>query len=110
MEIRKDTHDGRACLTLSGRFDFHAHRDFRRASEGILQDPDVKALDIDFSRVDYLDSSALGMLLLLREKAEACGKQVVLSGVQGTVKQVLEIANFGKLFTLNELPASAPLP
>ena len=40
------------------------------------------------------------MLLLLREKAEGAGKNVVLTGLQGTVKQVLEIANFGKLFSI----------
>lgn len=108
MEIRKDTFDGRARLALAGRFDFNAHRDFRQASESVLQDPSLRELDIDFSRVDYLDSSALGMLLLLREKAEAQGKRIVLSGVQGTVKQVLVIANFGKLFTLNELGAGVP--
>lgn len=106
MEIRKDIHQGRARLALAGRFDFNAHRDFRLASESVLQDPAMRELDIDFSRVDYLDSSALGMLLLLREKAEAVGKHIVLSGVQGTVKQVLAIANFGKLFTLNEQAAS----
>jgi HptB-dependent secretion and biofilm anti anti-sigma factor len=55
---------------------------------------------VDFGRVDYLDSSALGMLLLLREKAEAAGKKVSLANLSGTVKQVLEIANFGKLFTI----------
>jgi anti-anti-sigma regulatory factor len=40
------------------------------------------------------------MLLLLREKAESSGKQVTLSGLAGTVKQVLDIANFGKLFAI----------
>ncbi len=102
MEIEQHVIYDRARLTLAGRFDFNAHRDFRQASESVLQAPAVKELDIDFSRVDYLDSSALGMLLLLREKAEGQGKRIVLSGVQGTVKQVLEIANFGKLFTLRD--------
>jgi anti-anti-sigma regulatory factor len=41
------------------------------------------------------------MLLLLREKAEANGKRVRLAGLAGSVKQVLEIANFGKLFSID---------
>jgi len=60
----------------------------------------VREIVIDFGEVDYLDSSALGMLLLLREKADGASKRVVLAGLQGTVKQVLEIANFGKLFSI----------
>ena len=34
-------------------------------------------LEIDLAAVDYLDSSALGMLLMLREKAQAADKTVV---------------------------------
>jgi len=50
--------------------------------------------------VEYLDSSALGMLLLVRERAEAVGKPVVLSHPNPTVAQILDIANFRKLFTI----------
>ncbi len=60
----------------------------------------MREIAINFKQVDYLDSSALGMLLLLREKSEAAGKSVSLIGLQGMVKQVLEIANFGKLFSI----------
>lgn len=90
----------RAILKLNGRFDFNTHRDFRAAYEPMLGDPDVKSLSVDFSGVDYLDSSALGMLLMLRDKMGGVNKDVSLVGVQGNVKQVLDIANFGKLFRI----------
>lgn len=102
MEIRTAVDREYARISLAGRFDFHAHREFRQFSDSVLAEPAVKELDIDFARVDYLDSSALGMLLLLRDKAEGNGKRVVLSGLQGMVKQVLDIANFGKLFVLRD--------
>ena len=101
MRINSLVHqDGRAVLTLEGRFDFNSHRDFRDACDELLIRPGLKGIDVDFTRVDYLDSSALGMLLLLREKADTQGKQVALAGLQGTVKEVLDIANFDKLFTI----------
>ena len=50
--------------------------------------------------VDYLDSSGLGMLLMLREKAQAANKTVSLRNCRGAVRQVLDIANFAKLFTI----------
>lgn len=102
MDIHIDSLDGGARLLLAGRFDFNSHREFRQVTERVLQDPALRELIIDFSRVDYIDSSALGMLLLLREKAEDKGKSIVLSGAQGMVRQVLSIANFGKLFTIRE--------
>ena len=44
--------------------------------------------------------AALGMLLMLRDKAKASGRAVTLANCRGAVKQVLDIANFGKLFAI----------
>ena len=96
------TKDGnKAILALAGRFDFNAHRDFRTAYDPLVADAGVSAVHVDFSNVDYLDSSALGMLLMLRDKMGGVGKEVALRGVKGNVKQVLDIANFGKLFQIS---------
>lgn len=100
MIIQQNKTENTARLALEGRFDFHSHRDFRAAYENALASQDVRNIVIDFTKVDYLDSSALGMLLLLREKAESSGKKVRLANLAGSVKQVLEIANFGKLFEI----------
>jgi HptB-dependent secretion and biofilm anti anti-sigma factor len=89
-----------AKIKLSGRFDFNAHREFRAAYEPLVADAAVRAVTVDFSAVDYLDSSALGMLLMLRDKLGGVNKDVELAGVRGNVKQVLDIANFGKLFKI----------
>lgn len=96
--ITKDA--AKATIKLNGRFDFNTHRDFRTAYESLITDADVKAVTVDFAGVDYLDSSALGMLLMLRDKMSGVNKDVSLTGVQGNVKQVLDIANFGKLFRI----------
>lgn len=58
-------------------------------------------MELDLSGVDYLDSSALGMLILLRERAHSTGKKVILSGPNAAVRGILEIANFNKLFTIS---------
>jgi len=97
--ISKDA--GKAVVKLAGRFDFNTHREFRGAYEPLLADANVQAVVIDFSGVDYLDSSALGMLLMLRDRLGGAAKEVALTGVRGNVKQVLDIANFGKLFPIS---------
>ena len=97
--ITKDA--GKTVINLSGRFDFNTHREFRNAYEPLVGDADTQAVVVDFAGVDYLDSSALGMLLMLRDKLGGVGKEVALTGVCGNVKQVLDIANFGKLFPIS---------
>ncbi|MBI5330943.1 MAG: STAS domain-containing protein [Betaproteobacteria bacterium] len=102
MQISSKFEGSHATLSLAGRFDFHSHRDFRNAYEKVLEEVRAKEVEVNFSDVDYLDSSALGMLLLLKEKSDAAGKSVVLSSPRGAVRQVLDIANFGKLFKIVE--------
>jgi anti-anti-sigma factor len=101
MEIRISIADKVARMSLGGRFDFSAHRNFRDASEQLLTQDEVDMLDLDLAAVSYLDSSALGMLLMLRDKARAARREVRLSHCSQPVRQVLEIANFGKLFRID---------
>jgi anti-anti-sigma factor len=99
MQTNVTNHSGNAVIALSGRFDFNAHREFREAVEQAVKS-EAREVHVDLGGVDYLDSSALGMLLMLRDKAKAVGKDVVLANARGAVKQVIDIANFGKLFAL----------
>jgi len=99
MQTTVTNRDGAVAIILQGRFDFNAHREFRDAVEQVTKDA-AREIWVDLNQVDYLDSSALGMLLMLRDKAKAAGKEVVLAGARGAVKQVLDIANFGKLFQI----------
>lgn len=87
-------------VVLTGQFDFSSHREFRQVCESLVGNPAVKELLVDFQNVVYLDSSALGMLLLLKEKISTAGKTLALVNCRDAVRQVLEIACFGKIFTI----------
>lgn len=100
MQAQVHTLEGKSVIRLTGRFDFNAHRVFREAYEQNLREKEVRELEVDLGGVEYLDSSALGMLLMLREKAQQSDKSVALVNCRGAVRQVLDIANFGRLFAL----------
>ncbi len=85
---------------MSGRFEFAAHREFRDAYTPALANDQVKDIQLHMSQIDYIDSAALGMLLIIREKSNLARKSISLSSPSAAVKQVLEIANFEKLFTI----------
>ncbi len=99
MQTSISNRDGNTVIVLNGRFDFNAHREFRETVDQSVRETPSK-IHVDLASVDYLDSSALGMLLMLRDKAKGAGKEVLLANARGAVKQVIDIANFGKLFTL----------
>jgi len=100
MQTQVRTSAGVARIALQGRFDFCAHREFKTSYEAPLSATDVRELEIDMGGVEYLDSSALGMLLILKERAGATNKRVAITNCRGAVKQVLDIANFSKLFPI----------
>jgi anti-anti-sigma factor len=100
--MQTDVHinNNKAVVKLHGRFDFSAHREFRESCNSCLVAAQVREIQLDMGGVEYLDSSALGMLLMLKERADATARRIVLSDCRGTVKQVLEIANFGRIFSI----------
>ncbi len=102
IQINTSNVGDKAIIMLAGRFDFNDHRAFKMTYEPILQQAGVKTLEINLAGIEYLDSSALGMMMLMRERSQVAGKSVVLSKPSETVSQILEIANFSKLFTITQ--------
>ncbi len=100
MQVNVISDDGVMTLKLQGRFDFNAHRDFRAGIDLIAKESSGNQIQVDLQDVDYIDSSALGMLLMFRDKAMAEHKTVSLTHCRGSIRQVLDIANFGKLFVI----------
>ena len=99
MEIDVNVENEASTLTLRGRFDFSAHREFRASYQGAIDDPAITEVVLNFAQVEYVDSSALGMLLLLKEKATAANKTVILAECGGFVMDVFQVVNFQQLFT-----------
>lgn len=87
-------------LRLEGRFTFEAGADFKAKASAVLETAEIKELHLDFQGVTFLESSALGILLLLREQAEAKGTQMALLNPSAAVRAALEAVQFGKLFEL----------
>lgn len=101
MDIRQTKSGNDGTLLLVGRFDFNVHREFKEAYMAMINDAAIQTIWVDLAGVDYLDSSALGMLLMLRERVHTANKQVGLRNPNHTVTQILDIANFNKLFTIS---------
>lgn len=100
MKTSVNTSGNKAVIALDGRFDFSTHADFSGCYGGAIASAQVQEIEVDLAGVDYLDSSALGMLLLLSERAKIANKSVALSHPNALVAQVLERVSFGRIFTI----------
>lgn len=100
LNVSTKKEPGKITLSLSGRFNFESHQAFKAAYTPILNESSFDTLIIDFAGVNYMDSSALGMLLMIRERLATTAKTIVLANSQGPVKEVLQVANFGRIFKI----------
>lgn len=55
---------------------------------------------IDLSRVDYIDSSGLGVLVAVQKRALQKGGGVTIKGLKGVVKEVFELTRLTKVFDI----------
>lgn len=86
-------------IKIQGRFDFSAHQEFRDSYEKTKEDP--QGYVVDMKDTTYLDSSALGMLLLLRDHAGGDKSSIKIVNCNPDVKKILTISNFEQLFSIS---------
>ncbi len=86
-------------VSVAGRFDYRIYDSFKASFSGI-ENKSV-TVNVDLSETDYMDSSALGMLLMLREHVGRAAT-VLLVKPSPDVMRVLTIANFDKLFSIRQ--------
>lgn len=100
--IKHRFEDGVAILSVRGRFDFSQYSVFKEEQARFLDKDSVKAVVLDFSGLDYLDSAALGILLVLLDKAKEREQPVTIRGATGVVREILDVAHFERMFVIED--------
>ncbi|KFZ28858.1 MULTISPECIES: STAS domain-containing protein [Pseudidiomarina] len=97
--IRHLSNDGKELtISIHGKFDFNLVNDFRRAYSSIGDEKPL--VYIDLRETEYLDSSALGMLLNMRKALSDNVRGIHIINCRPEVKNILDISRFDKLFTI----------
>lgn len=93
----KLSQDGKTLtIVIDGRFDFGMQNAFRGSYEKVSADEYV----VDLHNAEYMDSSALGMLLMMREHAGGSVAKITLKDCSQDIKTILSVANFQNLFRI----------
>lgn len=87
-------------VRLEGRFTFEGNQAFKAATDPLMETPGLVQIHLDLGAVSYMDSSSLGMLLVLRERAQAKGQTILLVKPSPCVYAILNVVQFGKLFQI----------
>ena len=97
IQVKASENNDTVTISIRDRFDFVTHKEFRNSYK---DRQNSSKYVIDMHDVKYIDSSALGMMLLLREHAQKNSGTVIIANCNPDIKKILTIANFERLFDI----------
>lgn len=92
--------DDALILTLTGEIDLHASPDLRTTLLSLIQQTQAKTIIFVLSKVPYMDSSAIAVMVETLQRVRKSGGKVVLVDLQPRVKGLLEIARLNTIFPI----------
>jgi anti-sigma B factor antagonist len=83
---------------LDGSITIDSSPELRRVLLQMLKAPDSRRLTLDFSEVDYIDTSGLAVLIEALRSARQLGKSLQLTGLHERPRYLLESTGVLRLF------------
>src|SRR6184192_1526350 len=84
-------------LPLEGDIDLHVSPAVRESLNAMIKKKSERIV-IDLSRATYIDSAGVAALILAMQDVEAYGGKFFLSGVQETIRLILETSGLDRIF------------
>jgi anti-anti-sigma factor len=91
-------------VTLGGELDMAATFRIEPELERLTRESDVRTLVVDMDRVEFMDSSALGLLLATDQRLRAEGIRFLLANPSGSVRRMLELTGAGGALSVTTRP------
>lgn len=83
-----------------GAIDLHVSPELRSSLRAIIDEEKPKRLVVDLSRVPYIDSSGIAVLIGAMQSLELEGGIFLLAGAQEAVRMIFESARLDQYFRL----------
>ncbi len=106
LEIDVEQVDKKIILRLEGRIDATTSPILERKMQSLLQEGHKDQI-LDFSKVDYLSSAGMRLLLSSSKKLKAMKGHLVIFSVQEDVMEIIKMAGFERVLTLCNLEQEA---
>lgn len=91
MQLANKRKGSALIVMLSGELDHHNAADIRETLDEML-DGSVKELTLDMSRVTFMDSSGIGIVLGRYNRMRERNGKLYLSGLGGSAEKILRMA------------------
>lgn len=99
MECDERRDDGVLILAPSGRIDSKTAKDFETRLLGRI-DAGEPAVLVDCSKLEFISSAGLRVLLMAAKRQKAAGHRFGLFAVRDNIVEVLEVSGFDRILTI----------
>jgi anti-anti-sigma factor len=99
MEFTEEKATDGVVIALRGAFTFKDHHSFRALLD-VLKGGGGGGHVLDLSGLDFVDSAALGMLLIADDEARAAGRTLTLRRPPSRIARLMELAAMDTIFTI----------
>ena len=99
-----DQTDDTVVVRLAGQFDMAATFTLEPELERLTQETASSALVVDMGGVEFMDSSALGLLLATRQRLQTEDVRFVVADPSTPVRRLLELAGAGDALSIPPRP------
>ncbi len=100
--IQVSVEGDQARAELAGDFDMAATFTVEPALERALDEPGLDALELDLSRLQFIDSTGIGVLLRLASEADRRGVDLSITPAPRDVQRVFEAAGVSDALPFSE--------
>ena len=97
LNITKTIENGQGTLTLEGRLDTMSAPELEQVMRDTL--PGLAALELDFTKLDYISSAGLRVLLSAQKQMNKQGS-MTLRNVNDTILEIFEVTGFTDILTI----------
>lgn len=101
LALEDRTQDGWAVVAVTGELDLHTSPSLR---DHVLQliEGGERRVALDLTKVGFMDSSSLGVLVTCLKRMREHDGQLVLVGVQSTPMKVLQLTGLDRVFDIRD--------
>jgi len=106
MELTTRNEKNTIIVSVEGRVDTSTAPELESYLTGSVA-PAPKTLIISLKEVKYISSAGLRVVLLMAKKLKTSGGELILTGLEGAVKEVFEISGFYSIFKIFDTEEAA---
>lgn len=100
INIVKEVRGNYLVIKLSGKIGGEASIEMYREVKRVLQDHTKENLVLDFSKLDFIDSSGLGSLVAVNSTLLKQGRSLILASVPDNLLDLLKITNLDRILKI----------